>query len=92
MKPFASLGDVAGVDIATMAFNAAQIVVTEDVIMPGSIERVLQLLANEPGNQMMAPFKATDANVRVTKARSMAFIPFEMMERVLDSRLTARQA
>jgi hypothetical protein len=32
------------------------------------------------------------ANTRTTKSRTMAYIPFEMMELVLDSRLTARQA
>jgi UDP-N-acetyl-D-mannosaminuronate dehydrogenase len=77
MKPFASLGDDTRVDIATVAFDQEQLAVMEDVIVPGTIERVLQLLAE----------KATDANVHGTKARSMAFIPFEMMERVLESRM-----
>jgi hypothetical protein len=92
MKSFTSLGDVTGVDIATVAFDPAQLAVTQDVIMPGKIEWVLHLLAKEPGKQMMGPFKATDANVRIAKARSMAFIPFEMMEGVLYSRLTVYPA
>jgi hypothetical protein len=40
------------------------------------IERVLQLLSDDLGKQMMGPFKATNENVRVTKAKSTAFIPF----------------
>jgi hypothetical protein len=75
-----------------MTLDTAQLAVPEYVFMPRSIEQVLQLLAEEPGKKMWARFKATVANVRVTKARYMAFISFEMMERVLDSRLTALQA
>jgi hypothetical protein len=41
---------------------------------------------------MIGPFEATMANTHTTKSRTMAYIPFEMMELVLDSRLTARQA
>jgi hypothetical protein len=76
MKPFALLCDVARVDIATVAFDHNQLSVTVDVIVPGTIERVLQMLDEEPGNQMLGPFKASDVNVRATKARLMDVIPF----------------
>jgi hypothetical protein len=92
MKIFASLGDVESVDIATVAFDLKQLSVTPGVHVPGSINRTLQLLAEEPANQMLGPFEATMANTRTTKSRTMAYIPFEMMELVLDARLTARQA
>jgi hypothetical protein len=92
MKTFASLGDVEGVDIVTVAFDAKQLTVAPDVIVPGSIERTLQLLAEEPANQMLGPFEATMVNVRATEFRAMAYIPFEMMELLLDARLPARHA
>jgi hypothetical protein len=92
MKIFASLGDVEGVDVATVAFNSKQLSITPDVLVHGSINRTLQLLAEEPSKQMLGPFEATMANTRTTKSRTMAYIPFEMMELVLDSQLTARQA
>jgi hypothetical protein len=82
---------VEGVDIATVAFDSKQLTVTLNVLVPGSIERTMQLLAKEPENEMLGPFEATMANARTTKSRAMAYIPFEMMELVLDARLTARQ-
>jgi hypothetical protein len=45
MKIFASLGDVEDVDITTVAFDSKQLTVTPDVLVPGSIEWTLQLLA-----------------------------------------------
>jgi hypothetical protein len=92
MKICASLGDVEGIDIATVAFDWKQLTVTPDVLGPGSIERTLQLLAEELAKQMLGPFEATMANIRTTKSRAMAYIPFEIMELVLDARITARQA
>jgi hypothetical protein len=92
MQVFASLGDVEGVDVATVAFDAKQLAITPDVLVPGSIDRTLQLLAEEPSKQMLGPFEATMANIRTAKSRTMAYIPFELMELVLDSQLTARQA
>jgi hypothetical protein len=88
MKICASLGDVEGVDIARVAFDANQLTATPDVTMPGSIERTLQLLAEELAKQMLlvGPFEATMANICATKSRAMAYIPFEMMELVLDAR------
>jgi hypothetical protein len=41
MKIFASLGDVEGVDIATVAFDPRQLSITPDVLVPGSIDRTL---------------------------------------------------
>jgi hypothetical protein len=90
MKIFASVGDVEGVDIATVAFDPKKLSVTPDVLVPGSIDRTLQLLAKEPAKQMQ--FEATMANTRTTKSRTMAYTPFEMMELVMDARLAARQA
>jgi hypothetical protein len=46
MKIFASLGDVEGVDVATVAFDSKQLSITLDVLVPGSINRTLQLLVN----------------------------------------------
>jgi hypothetical protein len=41
---------------------------------------------------MLGSFEAILAKVRAMKSRDMAYIPFEMMELVLDARPTARQA
>jgi hypothetical protein len=41
MKIFASLGDVEGVDVATVAFDSKQLSITPDVLVPGSIDRTL---------------------------------------------------
>jgi hypothetical protein len=57
-------GCVSGLEICTVAFDTAQLAITADVSAPGVLERVHQLLNDEPGREILGPFKATDANFR----------------------------
>jgi hypothetical protein len=92
LKTFAFEGDVDVVDVATAAFDQQQLAITAEVIVPGSITRTLQLLNAEPTFNALGPFAAGDANTCTTKCRGMAYIPFELMEAILGTDLTARQA
>jgi hypothetical protein len=83
MTTLAFEGDVSGVDICTVAFEPKQLEIMADVNVPGSTERVMQLLNDEPGRETLGPFAANDANVRTTKTRGMAYFPFEFMEPLL---------
>jgi hypothetical protein len=69
-------GDVRGVDIATVGFDEDQLAITADVVVPGLAERILQLISDEPSHELVGGYTATSANVRTTKARSMAYLPF----------------
>jgi hypothetical protein len=85
-------GDVTGVDIATVAMDHKQWDMTPAVNMPGTATRVLQLLGAEPEDELIGPFRASEANVRTIKTRGAAFIPYEFMPIVLGRNLTARDA
>jgi hypothetical protein len=76
VKVFGYEGDVSGVDISTVAFSSQQLHITPDVIFPGSVARVHQLLGKDPSHETMGPFKATDANVRIIYSHTMAYMPF----------------
>jgi hypothetical protein len=57
-------GDVVGVDIATAAMDNTQWEITVAVNVPGTATRVLQLLGAEPEDELIGPFRASEANVR----------------------------
>jgi hypothetical protein len=61
-------GGVSGVDVCTVAFDATQLSITDDVIFSGTLERVQQLLGEEPGRDLLGPCKGTDTKTRTTKA------------------------
>jgi hypothetical protein len=88
---FVSEGDATGLDIATVAFNKNQLAITAGVFVPGSIERMLQLLSDEPTAQLFGPYKASDANVCTTNCRSTTYIHFYLMDSLLGAEVTARQ-
>jgi hypothetical protein len=92
MQVFCTEGDVEGVYMATVGFDANQLGITADIVVPGSAERMLQLLNDEPGHELVGPYESTDANVRTTKARSMAYLPYHLIGGLFGSNLTARQA
>jgi hypothetical protein len=85
-------GDVSGLDICTSAFDPTQLAITDDVIVPGTIDRVQQLLSEDPGRDKLGPLNAPDANIRTMKTRGMGYFPFEVLAPLLGSDLTARQA
>jgi hypothetical protein len=91
MTTLALEGNVSGVDICTVAFEPNQLEIMDDGNVPGSMERVMKLLNDETGQEPLGPLAATDANVRTTKTRGMAYFPFEFMEHILGSDLTSRQ-
>jgi hypothetical protein len=64
-------GDVAGIDICTVAFDSSQLEVTPDIVVPGTLNRVKQLLNEDPGCDTLGLFKSSDVNVRTTKTRGM---------------------
>jgi hypothetical protein len=72
MQLFCTDGGVEGVDMATVGFDANQLGITADIVVPGSADRMLQLLRDDPGHELVGPYESTDANVHTTKARSMA--------------------
>jgi hypothetical protein len=92
MQVFFTEGDVEGVDMADVVFDANQLGITADIVVPGSAERMFQLLNNEPGHGLVGPYDSTDANVRTTKAQSMAYLPYHLVGGLFGSNLTARQA
>jgi hypothetical protein len=89
MKTFSFEGDVAGVDVVTIAFDTTRLGITADVTVQGSIARTQQLLNAEPTHDILGPFEATDANTRTTKCSKLAYIPFDLIELVLGGGLTA---
>jgi hypothetical protein len=89
---FGFKGDVVGVDIATVAMDNTQWEITVAVNVPGTATRVLQLLGAEPEDELIVPFRASEANVRQIKTRGGMYIPFEFMPIVLGQDLTAREA
>jgi hypothetical protein len=91
LQNFGYEGDVMGVNVATIAFNEMQLVIIRDVIMPGTVESVRQLLLNDPTATMMGPFTEDDVNVRTTKTRAIAYFPFKLMELLLEVDLNVWQ-
>jgi hypothetical protein len=84
-------GEVSGVDVCTVAFDATQLSITDDIVVPGTLERLQKLLGKEPGRVRLGPFKGT-ANTRTTKTRGMAYFPFEILGPLLGADITAHQA
>jgi hypothetical protein len=91
MVTMAFEGDVVGIDACTIAFDASQLAVTPDIFVPGTLDRVQQLLNEEPGLDSLGPFKSSEANVRTTKNRGMGYFPFPVLAPLLGMDLTARQ-
>jgi hypothetical protein len=83
--------DMAGIGICTVAFYPSQLEVTPDVVVPGTLDRVQQMLNKEPGRDALGTFKSSDVNVRTTKTRGMGYFPFQVLAPLLGMDLTARQ-
>jgi hypothetical protein len=47
-------------------------------------------LNETPMREILGPYLSTDANVRTTKTRGMCYFPYEMLEPLLGTDLTAR--
>jgi hypothetical protein len=68
MQVICTDGDVEGVDMTTVGFDTNQLGITADIVVPGSSERMLQLLNDEPSHELVGPYESTDANVRTAKS------------------------
>jgi hypothetical protein len=88
---FTNVGDVVGTGIATVAFDRDQLAITADIVVPGSITRVQQMLNEEPLVTTLGPFTTYDANTSTTKTRGMGYPPYEMVKLLLGADLNARQ-
>jgi hypothetical protein len=88
-QTFAYLGDVVGIDAVTVAFDEECLGTTDSVIVPGTHDRVMQLLAEEPSAELLGPFPATEANTRTVKTRMAMYPPFDLVSIVLGRDLSA---
>ena len=61
---FAYEGEVAGIDITTFLVDINQFSATPAVNVPDTIARVLQLLEEEPDQDMLGPFGTGEAGTR----------------------------
>jgi hypothetical protein len=64
---FANLGDVVGTEITVVALKSEKLTLTADIVVPGSIAWVQQLIDEEPLATTMGPLNTIDANNRATK-------------------------
>jgi hypothetical protein len=84
---------VLGVDLHTVAFDEEQLETTVAVNVPVTIDRVFQLLGEEPNNATIGPFRVGDANVyAITSTWGSVYIPYQYMSLVLGMELTGRKA
>jgi hypothetical protein len=60
MQALCTAGDVSGVDITMVTFD-------DNIVMSGPTKRMLQLLADKPGQELFGPFEATDTNFLTMK-------------------------
>jgi hypothetical protein len=90
-QTFAYLGDVVGIDAVTIAFGEECLGTTESVIVPGTHDRLMQLLAEEPSAELLGPFLSTEAT-RTVKTRMVMYLPFDLVSIVLGRDLSARRA
>jgi hypothetical protein len=84
-------GSVTGVDMSTMTFLVHQLKITPDEITTGPLARDQQMLSEEPNHQTLGTFNATDVNMRMIKAQTMPYTPFELLEPLLGTELMAHQ-
>jgi hypothetical protein len=90
---FCYVDDVLCVDLHTVAFDEQQLETTMAVNVPATIDRVLQLLGEEPNNETIGPFRVGDATIRtISSTRGAMYIPYQYMPLVLGMELTGREA
>jgi hypothetical protein len=82
-------GDIMTVHVPPEAFNLTRGAISTNV--PATIERVDELLIENPDDQLLGPFLAADANIRQTRTRVFAFVPPRYVPIVAARRLTPRQ-
>jgi hypothetical protein len=83
---------VVGIDAVTIAFDEECLGITDSVIVPGTHDRIMQLLSEELLAELFGPFPATEANARTVKTRMAMYFPFDLMYIVLGRDLSACRA
>jgi hypothetical protein len=79
--------------MVTVAFDQEHLDYVSAVNVPLTIERVIQLLEEEPTHKTIGPLHVGHKNVRtVTATRTCMYLPFRYMSLVLGQDLTAREA
>jgi hypothetical protein len=91
MCTFAFEGYVSGVDVSTMVFGENQLTITQDITVPGTLDRVCQLINDEPNAESINPLKATDANIKTTNSHALTYFPFETLESLLGADIMTHQ-
>lgn len=92
-QTFGYVGDVVGgLDINTFALDPDQLGRTDETRCAETPERHLELLQAEPGAAALGPFEDEAIPAQVTVTRKAMFIPFGLVEYVLDKDLSAREA
>jgi hypothetical protein len=88
---FCYKGDVVGVDLHKVAFDEEQLETTMAVNVPETIDRMLQLLGEDPSNTTIGPFRVEDV-ITITSTRGTMYTPCQYMSLVLGMKLTGREA
>jgi hypothetical protein len=86
------LGEVVRIDAVTIAFDEECMGIMDSVIVPGTHNRMMQVLAKVPSAELLGPFPSMEANTRTTKTRAVIYIPFDFVSIVLGRELSARRA
>jgi len=92
-KAFGYVGDVVdGTDIATFELNPAQFRIVTETRCANTPERQMEIFTAEPDQDVIEPLDATTQAQSMIKTRKSMFIPFCLVEYVLDKDLSAREA
>ena len=89
---FAFVDEVDGIDIQSFALEETHLERTEEVRIPGTPERLMEMLTDEPDEEMIGPIEDKAVVQKVVRTRKSMFIPFPLVEYVIGKDLTARQA
>jgi hypothetical protein len=90
---FCYVGDVLVVNLHAVAFDEEQLEMTTAANVLANIERVLQLLGEEPTKTPIVPFWVGDTNLRtIMSTQDAMYIPYQYMSFVLGMALTGREA
>lgn len=92
-KTFGYVGNVVGgTDVNTFKLDPNQLGRTSETRCARTPERHLELLLAEPGVEAIGPIEEDAPSTAMTRTRGAMFIPYGLVEYVIDRELTARQA
>lgn len=91
-KAFACSGDVEGIDVDTIALDIQQLELTAEIHIPGDWDCMLEMFNNEPNNELLDPIEKKVKEKKTVRTRSIVFLPFPMVQHVLEKDLNARES